>query len=104
MFNFFQDSEPTNDLIITLDTINRKLQSKRKQSLILACLSIFFLGNRYLIDSVINFFITDPALGNQLSLVVYLVMAMPALYFILSIVQEISNLMSQRDEISKLLM
>ena len=103
MFNFFQNIESSNDSIITLDTVNRKLQDKRKQTLILACLSIFFLGNRYSIDSIINLLVNNEILNSQLSMGIYLFVALSALYFILSLVQETSNLISQRDEINEIL-
>lgn len=103
MFSFFQNVELRNDSIITLDTVNRKLQDKRRQTIILACLSVFFLGNRYSIDSVINLLVDNKILNSQLSLGIYLFVAVSALYFILNLVQETSNLMSQRDEINEIL-
>jgi len=103
MFSFFQDIQSADDSIITLDTVNKKLQNKRKQSLVLACFSLFFLGNGYLIDSAINFLVKNIALNSQLGIGVYLIVAILALYSILNIVQETSNLISQRDEINKLL-
>ena len=104
MFSFFKNIESSNDSIITLDTVNRKLQDKRRQTLILACLSIFFLGNRYLIDSAIDLLVSNKILNSQLSFGIYLCLAISALYFIFSLVQETSNLISQRDEINEMLM
>jgi hypothetical protein len=104
MFSFFKDIDTIDDSLITLDTVNTRLKNKRKLCLLLACSSLFFLGDRYLIDHAVKFLVSDTALSNQLSLGLYLVIATSALYLILSILQEISNLMSQRDEISKLLM
>lgn len=103
MFNFFQDAESNYDSIITLDTVNKELQDKRRQTALLALLSLFFLGNRYLIDGIINFLVDDTVLNNQLSLGVYLLVATSALYFILGLVQKTSSLISQRDEIQELL-
>lgn len=103
MFNFFQNIESSKNSIITLDTVNRKLQDKRRQTLILACLSIFLLGNRYLVNSGINLLVDNEILNSQLSLGIYLFVAVFTLYFILSLVQETSNLISQRDEINKML-
>ena len=104
MFSFFQDTESNSDSIITLDKVNQKLHDKRKQTLSLAFASIFFLGHRCLIDSIMSWFINDPSLSNQVSLAIYCFFAMSALYFIFSLVQETSNLMSQRDEINQLLL
>ena len=103
MFNFFQDAGSNSDSIITLDTVNKKLQNKRKQTMVLACSSLFFLGNRYLIDFAIDLLVKDTVLNSQLSLGIYLLVGMSALHFILNLAQETSNLISQRDEINEVL-
>ena len=103
MFQIFQDVESTNDSIITLDAVNKKLHNKRKQSFILICSSIFCLCNKSLIDGIVNFLFHDSAIGDRLSLGIYLALATLVLYFILSLVQETSKLMSQRDEINNLM-
>ena len=103
MLGFFQDTKSSDNSIITLDTVNQKLEYKRKQTIVLACLSLFFLGNRYLIDGAIDLLVDNKILNSQLSLGIYLFVGMSALYFIFSLVQKTSNLMSQRDEINEML-
>ena len=103
MFQIFQDIESKNNSIITLDTVNEKLHDKRKQSLFLICFSVFCLGNKSLIDALVNCLFNNSTLGEQLSLGIYLALTISVLYFIMSLVQETSNLMSQRDEINNLI-
>ena len=104
MFSFFQNIKSSEEPIITLDTVNKKLQDKRRQTLVLACMSLFFLGNRYLIDGAINLLVNNKILNSQLSLGIYLCVGMSALYFIFGLLQETSSLISQREEINDVLM